>query len=173
VGWPAWAGTAAAAIFFLFVQQLAGAADAGMIYAIGVATLLVVVVILSLGRRIEHTLEILNWVIVATTLATFLVLALAFVPGRVWMSAVAGIGGLDLSNARFDFFPAGADLVLLGALVAYSGSGGVTNLVLSNWARDRGYGMGARAGYIPAAAGPKVHLAHTGFMFAESRESME
>jgi hypothetical protein len=63
--------------------------------------------------------------------------------------------------------------VLLGALVAYSGSGGVTNLVLSNWARDRGYGMGERAGYIPAAAGPRVHLAHTGFTFAPSAEAME
>jgi hypothetical protein len=32
--------------------------------------------------------------------------------------------------------------------------------------------MGERAGYIPAAAGPKVHLAHTGFTFAESGEAM-
>ena len=52
-------------------------------------------------------------------------------------------------------------------------AGGVTNLVLANWARDRGYGMGERAGYIPAAVGgQKVHLAHTGFMFAPSAESM-
>src|SRR5262245_4528678 len=173
VGWPAWAATATAAIFFLFVQRLPGAPDASLLHGLGVVTLLLVVVILSLGRRIEHTLEILNWVLVTTTLGTFLLLALAFVPGRVWISAVAGIGGFDLSNARFDFFPAGADLVLLGALVAYSGSGGVTNLVLGNWARDRGYGMGERAGYIPAVGGPKVHLAHTGFTFAQSREAME
>jgi hypothetical protein len=63
--------------------------------------------------------------------------------------------------------------VLLGALVAYSGAGGVANLVLGNWARDRGYGMGERAGYIPAAAGPKVHLAHVGFTFAPSADAME
>src|SRR5512138_1490148 len=173
VGWPAWAGTAAAAIFFLYLRRLAGDADATTIYLIGVGTLLLVVVILSLGRRIEHTLEILNWVLVTTTLGTFLLLALAFVPGRAWLSAVAGMGGFDLANQRFDFFPAGTDLVLLGALVAYSGSGGVTNLVLGNWARDRGYGMGERAGYIPAAGGPKVNLAHTGFTFAANRASME
>jgi hypothetical protein len=173
VGWPAWAGTAAAAIFFLFLRRLAGDADTTTIYAIGVGTLLLVVVILSLGRRIEHTLEILNWVLVTSTLGTFLLLALAFVPGQAWLSAVAGAGGFDLANGRFDFFPAGTDLVLLGALVAYSGSGGVTNLVLSNWARDRGYGMGERAGYIPAAGGPKVHLAHTGFVFAPSVTSMD
>jgi hypothetical protein len=49
----------------------------------------------------------------------------------------------------------------------------VTNLVLSNWARDKGYGMAARAGYIPAAVGgARVHLAHTGFTFAETDEAM-
>ena len=173
VGWPAWAATAAAAIFFLFVQRLAGAAEAGVIHAIGVGTLLLGVVILSLGKRIEHTLEVLNWVLVTTTLGTFLLLALAFVPARAWASAVVGFSGFDLSNTRFDFFPAGTDLVLLGALVAYSGSGGVTNLVLGNWARDRGYGMGERAGFIPAAGGPKVHLAHTGFTFAPDASAME
>ena len=33
--------------------------------------------------------------------------------------------------------------------------------------------MGERAGYIPAAAGPKVHLAHVGFTFQPSAESMD
>src|SRR5687767_5845939 len=68
VGWPAWAGTAAAAIFYLFVQRLAGTPDTATIYYIGVVTLFGVVVILSLGRRIEHTLEVLNWILVTTTL---------------------------------------------------------------------------------------------------------
>ncbi len=36
VGWPAWAGTAAAAIFFLFARRLAGPSDAAAIYYIGV-----------------------------------------------------------------------------------------------------------------------------------------
>ena len=81
------------------------------------------------------------------------------------------MSGFDLVGRRFSFFPAGADLVLLSALVAYSGAGGVGNLVLSNWARDKGYGMGARAGYIPAAMGEKVELADTGFRFAPERRS--
>jgi hypothetical protein len=173
VGWPAWAGTAAAAIFYLAVQRLPEAADAAATYYIGVVTLFVVVGILMVGRRIERTLEVLNWVLVATTISGFLMLALLYVPSRVWLAAAIGFSGVDLTQGRFDFFPAGADLVLLGALVAYSGSGGVTNLVLGNWARDRGYGMGERAGYIPAAAGPKVHLAHVGFTFAPGAEAMD
>jgi hypothetical protein len=173
VGWPAWAGTAAAAIFFLVVQRLPETADASTTYFIGAATFLAVVVILSVGRRIEHTLEVLNWILVTTTIGGFLILAVVFVPTSVWLAGGIGFTGFDLTSQRFDFFPAGTDLVLLGALVAYSGSGGVTNLVLGNWARDRGYGMGERAGYIPAAAGPKVHLAHVGFTFAPSAEAMD
>jgi hypothetical protein len=173
VGWPAWAGTAAASIFFLFGKRLAGAADAGLIYLIGVGTFLLCVVILSVGRRVERTLELLNWVLVVVILGGFFALALLFVPASTWLGAIVGLGGFDLSEGRFDFFPIGTDFFLLGALVAYSGSGGVTNITLSNWARDKGYGMGERAGYIPAAVGgEKVRLAHTGFIFQPDPREM-
>jgi hypothetical protein len=167
VGWPAWAGTAAGAIFFLFTQRLPGPTDASTIYYVGVAAFLACVAILSFGRRIERTLELLNWVLIVVTLGSFLVLAVVFVPSRTWAAGALGLTGFDLTTGSFDFFPVGTDLFLLGALVAYSGAGGVTNIVLSNWARDRGYGMGERAGYIPCAiGGTKVTLAHNGFMFA-------
>ena len=174
VGWPAWAGTAAGAIFFLFTRRLAAAPDANVIYYIGVATFLACVAILSFGRRIERTLELLNWVLVAAILGSFLVLSILFVPLTTWAGGVLGLTGFDLTRGTFDFFPAGTDLFLLGALVAYSGAGGVTNIVLSNWARDRGYGMGERAGYIPCAiGGTKVTLAHNGFMFDGDAEGMK
>jgi hypothetical protein len=173
VGWPAWAGTAAGAIFFLFTQRLAGPPDASAIYYFGVATFLVCVVILSVGSRIERTLELLNWVLIAAILGSFFVLAVVFVPGRTWVAGMVGLTGFDLTRGTFDFIPVGTDLFLLGALVAYSGAGGVTNIVLSNWARDRGYGMGERAGYIPCAiGGTKVTLAHNGFIFAGDPEGM-
>jgi hypothetical protein len=174
VGWPAWAGTAAGAIFFLFTRRLAAAPDANVIYFIGVATFLACVAILSFGRRIERTLELLNWVLVAAILGSFLVLSILFVPLTTWAGGVLGLTGFDLTRGTFDFFPEGTDLFLLGALVAYSGAGGVTNIVLSNWARDRGYGMGERAGYIPCAiGGTKVTLAHNGFMFDGDAEGMK
>jgi hypothetical protein len=174
VGWPAWAGTAAASIFFLFAQRLPAAADAGIIYLIGVLAFLTCVVILSIGKRIERTMEILNWVLVVTVLSGFLILAVLFVPGATWMAAVAGLAGFDLPTGAFQFLPAGADFVLIAGLVAYSGAGGVSNLTLSNWARDKGYGMGELAGYIPAAfGGQKIHLAQTGFTFTGDGEDMK
>ena len=173
-GWPAWAANAAGAIFFLGARRLAGGGDSAAVYSIGVATFLVSVAVLLVGRRIERTLELLNWVLIACILGGLLVLAAIFVPGATWLSAVAGFAGYDTTAGHFAFLPAGADFFLVAALVAYSGCGGATNITLSNWARDKGYGMGERAGYIPAAVGgQKVHLAHTGFIFAPDGEAMK
>jgi hypothetical protein len=173
MGWPAWAANAAAAAFFLFMRRLPEAADANMVYLIGAGTFLVCVAILLVGRRIERTLEVLNTVLIIGILGSFLVLAVVFVPLSIWLSATAGFAGFDTTRGVFDFLPKGADFFLLGALAAYSGAGGVGNIVLTNWARDRGYGMGQRAGYIPAAVGgQRVNLAHTGFMFSPDQESM-
>ncbi len=167
LGWPAFAANAAGAIFFLGARRLAGPDDVDAVYWIGVGTFLVCIAILLFGRRIERTLELLNWVLVGCILGGFLVLAVLFVPVGTWLAAAAGYAGFDTASGTFDPIPRGADWFLIGALVAYAGCGGVGNLFLSNWARDKGYGMGQRAGYIPAAVGgQKVHLAHTGFMFS-------
>jgi hypothetical protein len=172
-GWPAWAANAAGALFFLSARQLAGPADAQVVYWIGVATFLATVSVLLVGRRIERTLEILNWIMIVCILGTFLILALLFVAPRTWAAAATGMVGFDPGTMSFRFVPTGADFFLLGAFAAYSGAGGVSNITLSNWARDKGYGMGQVAGYIPAAVGGKrVHLAHTGFTFLPTAEAL-
>jgi hypothetical protein len=171
-GWPAFAGTAAGAVFFLFVGHLPGPADARTIYYIGAGIFLACAAALLTGRRIERTLELLNWVLVVTILGGFLAMALFFVPFETWTAGVMALGGFDAANGRFNLIPEGADFVLLGALVAYSGAGGIVNITLSNWARDRGYGMAERAGYIPGLGGGKVHLAHAGFTFEPGLEAM-
>ncbi|MHB1329286.1 MAG: Nramp family divalent metal transporter [Gemmatimonadales bacterium] len=173
LGWPAWAGAASGAFFFLGTRRMAGPEDAGMVYAIGIGTFLVCVAILLVGRRIERTLEILNWILVAAILSSFVVLALIFVAPSTWLAAVTGYFGFDPASRGFTFLPAGADFFLLGAVAAYSGAGGVINITLSNWARDKGYGMGSVAGYIPSAAGGgKVRLAPTGFIFRIDEQSL-
>ena len=172
-GWPAWAATSAAAIFFLFAGRLAGPEDATLLYWCGVGTFLACVGILLLGRRIGRTLELLNWVMVVTIIGGFLLLAFVFVPAGTWLAAAAGFAGFDTASHHFVFLPAGADFFLIGALVAYSGCGGVMNVTLGNWARDKGYGMSRHAGYIPAAiGGERVNLAHHGFKFTPDAGAM-
>jgi Mn2+/Fe2+ NRAMP family transporter len=172
-GWPAWAATAAGAIYFMFEKRLATPADATVVYQIGVASFLVCVTVLLFGRRIERTLELLNWILVACILGSFLILAVVFAPPQTWLAALTGFAGYDAPRGRFDFLPAGVDFVLLAALVGYAGGGGVANITLSNWARDKGYGMGERVGYIPAAVGGRrVNLAHSGFIFTPTEDML-
>ena len=173
VGWPASAGVASGAIFYLFTGQMAGPADVNAVYLIGVCTFLLCVTLLLVGRRVERTLELLNWIMVVCTLGGLLVLSLLLVPLGTWWAAIAGLAGFDPSRRAFDFLPAHADFFLLAAFVAYSGCGGMMNITLSNWARDKGYGMGQRAGYIPAAVGgQKIQLAATGFTFTPDAEAL-
>jgi hypothetical protein len=167
IGWPAWAATAAGAIFFLFADRLAAPpADAAAISLIGAATFLACVAVLLVGRRIARTLELLNWLLVACILGGFLALAVVYVPLASWLAAVTGFAGFDPARGTFSFIPDNVDILLLGALVGYSGGGGVLNLTLSNWARDKGYGMGARMGHIAGVVGgERTQFADTGFMF--------
>jgi hypothetical protein len=174
MGWPGWAGAAAGAVFFLFAKRLPVAAEAGAVYAIGVGLFLLCGCVLMVGRRIERTLEYLNWIMVALIIGGLGILAVLFVPLSTWGAAVVGFAGYDVKTGSFQFVPAGADFFLLGAFAAYAGGGGVANLTLSNWARDKGYGMSSIVGFIPAAVGgKKVALAHTGCTFTPDAESLD
>jgi hypothetical protein len=172
VGWPYSAGLSAGAIFFLATRRIAGPEDAATIYQLGIGTFFLCILLLMLGRRIERTLELLNWVMVVCILGGFLALGLYFVPASTWAAAAVGFVGFDLPRGQFSFLP-GNDFLLLAALAGYSGAGGMVNIALSSWARDKGYGMGQRVGYIPAAVGGhKVNLAHTGYIFTPTPDSM-
>src|SRR4029079_2618803 len=173
MGWPGWAGAAAGAVFFLFAKRLPVAAEANTVYAIGVTLFLLGVSVLMIGRRIERTLEYLNWIMVALIIGGLGALALLFVPLSTWGSSVVGFSVFDVKTGSFHLVPPGADYFLLGAFAAYAGGGGVANLTLSNWARDKGYGMSSSVGFIPAAVGgKKVALAHSGATFEANAESL-
>ncbi|MBI5566501.1 MAG: Nramp family divalent metal transporter [Chloroflexi bacterium] len=173
VGWPAWAGTSAGAIFYLFVGRLAGPGDAEFVHLIGAGTFLLCVFTLLIGQRIERTLEIFNWILIIFILGGLLVLCLIYAAPGKWLDALAGYIGFNTGSGSFDFFPVGADWFLISAFAAYSGAGGVVNLMLSNWARDKGYGMARAGGYISAAiGGRKVKLAHVGSIFKITPDSL-
>jgi hypothetical protein len=174
MGWPGWAGAAAGAVFFLFARRLPAAGDNVIVYSIGVGLFLICGLLLLIGRRIERTLEYLNWIMVVLIIGGFGTLAVLFVTRATWVAALAGFVGFDARSGSFQLVPAGMDFFLLGAFAGYAGGGGVINLTLTNWARDKGYGMSSAIGYIPAAVGgKKVALAHTGSTFKPTPQAME
>lgn len=172
-GWPAWAGTAAGALFFLITKELPGPGDANLVYLLAFLSYGLSVGILLVGRRIERTLEILNWVMVSVVLAGLLVLALMFTPLDNWIALGAGFVGYDAGAGGFAPLPEGADWFLIGAFAAFAGAGGMGNVTLSNWARDKGYGMARVTGFIPAAMGARSELAATGAVFEPTPEAMQ
>lgn len=172
-GWPAWAGTAAGALYFLITKELPGPGDANLVYLLAFLSYALSVGILLVGRRIERTLEILNWVLVSVVLAGLLVLALMFTPLDSWIALGAGFVGYDAGAGGFSPLPEGADWFLIGAFAAFAGAGGMGNVTLSNWARDKGYGMARATGFIPAAMGERTELAATGAVFEPTAEAMQ
>ena len=64
-------------------------------------------------------------------------------------------------------------VAFLSALVAISGSGGLSNTPVSNYTRDQGWGMGKHVGAIPGmVGGHDLALSHSGTVFHPTEESM-
>ena len=64
-------------------------------------------------------------------------------------------------------------IAFLSALVAISGSGGLSNTPISNYTRDEGWGMGHHVGAIPSAVGGlDLQLSHVGCVFEVSDASL-
>jgi hypothetical protein len=62
---------------------------------------------------------------------------------------------------------------MITAMVAISGSGGLTNTSISGYTRDQGWGMGKHVGAIPSAVGRKqFRLSHVGMVFQITQESL-
>jgi hypothetical protein len=148
-GLPGWALGAATALAAFQLSRIPGAPDKGTVIIWGYVIFISCVVLVSIGRRIERTLEWANWIMMIVVLGGLLILDIFIVPGKVWLEGLAGF-------VTFGYIPKGVDLLLLGALVGYSAYGGFGNNAITNWYRDKGYGMGGKVGYIPAAIGGKV-----------------
>jgi hypothetical protein len=64
------------------------------------------------------------------------------------------------------------DWAMLAGFAAIAGLGGMANTLFSNYARDKGWGMGKFVGAIPSAIGGlKVSLSHTGRVFPLDTEN--
>lgn len=64
------------------------------------------------------------------------------------------------------------DWAMLAGFAAIAGLGGMANTLFSNYARDKGWGMGKYVGAIPSAIGGRnISLSHTGRVFPLDQEN--
>ena len=159
LGWPALAGSAAATLFGAWMGRMPGAPDQPTQAWIATALILAVVMILSFGGTIERMLEYFAWTMLGVVFVFLIFVNVAFVPAGHWWRTFTGF-------FVFSGLPHPIDWGLIGALAATAGSGGMGNLTVTNWVRDKGWGMGAHVGAIPSAVGGHaIALSRVGKVF--------
>ena len=166
LGWPALAGSAAATLLGAWMGRMPGAPEQALQGWVAVLLILGVVLILSFGGTIERMLEKFAWTMLGVVFVFLLTVNVLFVPFAHWWTTFTGF--FSLSG-----LPHPIDWALLGALAATAGSGGMGNLTVTNWMRDKGFGMGATVGAIPSAVGGhEIALSHVGTVFPTTPENM-
>ena len=154
--WPGWACGAAKCLTFLV---------GGSVPVYGVASLILVGLVLSLGPVLYQTMEKLQAVMVVLVLVFVAVLFVVVVKTD---SVVAMARG----SVRFGFIPEDIGLPLLLGAIAYARAGGSLNLSQSNYVRDKSYGMGAFIGRITSlVTGREEAIPDTGYLPPDTDEN--
>jgi hypothetical protein len=166
LGWPALAGSAAATLLGAWMGRMPGAPDQATQAWVASGLVLAVVLILSFGGTIERMLEYFAWTMLGVVFLFLVTINVLFVPFSHWWETFTGF-------FSFSGLPQPIDWGLIGALAATAGSGGIGNLTVTNWIRDKGFGMGSKVGAIPSAVGGHaIQLSHVGTVFPTSPENL-
>ena len=169
VGWPGWALAAASALTAAFLGRVPRPNDRAVILGLGYAIFLGAVAVTVLGGRARKTVEWAEWLLMAWTLLFLATLAYLLVPWSVWRAVATGFVVPSL--------PVDRDVrnwVLLTAFAAYSGAGGTINAALTQWLRDKGFGMGGTVeGQAVELGGEIVRFARDGKTFAPTEANLD
>lgn len=182
LGVPALAALCGPVVFACLLGRLAGDTDRGLVLVFSYAVMALAVLLLSFGGTIERMLEHLSWGMIVYIFTFLIITNLMFVPASHWRETLAGffpvqtVGQLVTGQITFKSLMPEVkfnDLLLLGTLAATAGAGGIGNLTISNWFRDKGMGMGKLVGSIGTAVGVEQHtVAPTGVVFPITPENM-
>jgi hypothetical protein len=160
-----WAAAAGDGLFTLVTGDVPGDEDRTTSRWIAVGLIAAVFVIVLFGRKISRTMELVNWVLVISILILMLIIDILVVG---WSDLLDGLEGMF----RPALPPAGTDATDIGAVAGFAAMASGLNYVFMNYYRDKGYGMGSRAGYIPALLGGERHeVAAVGTTFRETPEN--
>ena len=161
-------GAACATVLFTAISGHVPAADGSdstSVLFITYGVILFTVALLMFGGTIERMLEIASWGMIIYIFVFLILVNILFVPWRHSWSTFSGF-------FQFGYIPKDMDWLLLASLATTAGSGGIGNLAITNWIRDKGMGMGGKVGAIPSAfGGQHITLSHVGKVFPLTDEN--
>jgi hypothetical protein len=175
-----------AAMYLRRIPDLKDPADDALVKGLGIAIFLVLLVPMLFGGKVYRSLKLLMTFKLVVVLGFLMILALGFSTWDTWQEILSGfvrfgtvpVNGDDGTSAGvqnvFAAWWSGTprmpiDLSLLGfiaGMAAIAGNGGLTNIPISNFTREQGWGMGKEVGAIPSIiGGQNVELSHVGKVF--------
>ncbi len=157
--WPGWMTSAATLVTYV--------AGGGNVVAISIIGLIVMGAVLTISPVVYQTVEKLEFLKVGLILVFAFVAVLFVIGTQPWVAlgrdTVAGFGRL----------PEGLPTATLMSALVFAGGGGAINLTMSNWIRDKGWGMGA---HIPRLVSPITGqdeaVSSTGYAFPQDEENL-
>lgn len=156
--WPGWASAIGTTLTELF--------GFGSHIMWSRAALVMVLVLTFSGRVAYRMLERSLKVTVPTFFMLLVFISFYNLNGEIILQALKGV-------VSFGYFPEGIDINLLLGAVVFSGAGGMLNLCVGLWYRDKQNGMGQYAGRITnPITGKSEAVPATGYIFSDTRESM-
>jgi hypothetical protein len=166
--WPYVSANAAVALAAAIRGRLPTAADDALVRGLGYAIFLAATIPLIFGGKIYNMIERLMVTKLVLVLCYLGLAALFWVKWDTWREIGTGL-------FRFGSLPEGEfNWATLAAFAAVAGAGGLTNSMFSNFARDKGWGMGSKVGALPSAVGGRtIRLSHTGKVFAPEGGNLE
>ncbi|MCS7108856.1 MAG: Nramp family divalent metal transporter [Sulfolobales archaeon] len=168
--WPGWAAAAATGLMAIVLGKIPGAAEAELVRWTGVVLFLLCAFLVSIGGKIESTLEIIEKLMIAFILGALIFILVPVAVGyRPAVIGEAVFGSLNIGR-----IPRGVDLLLFAGWFAYIGDACAANADGSGYWRDKGYGTGSKVGFIPAViGGKKIMLSPLGAVFKITPENLK
>lgn len=165
--WPYLSANAAVPLASVILGRLPTATDAGLVKGLGYGIFLCAFLPLIFGGKVYNSLEKVMTAKLALVLGYLCFVTFFFASWDTWAEILSGF-------LKFGLIPEGdVNWARLAAFTAIAGAGGLTNSTFSGYARDKGWGMGARTGAIPSAVGGRtIKLSHAGKVFTVDDASL-
>jgi hypothetical protein len=160
-----WASGAGDGLFTFFTGDIPGEDDQNTTNWLAVALMAVVFGITLIGRKISRTLELFNWVLVVFILSTLTLAVLLLTSASDWGDGLEGLFRPALP-------PDGVDATTIGSVAGFAAMASGLNYVFMSYYRDKGYGMGSKAGFLPGLLSrDTAQVEPVGTTFRESPEN--
>ena len=143
-----WAVSAGESLFAVVTGRPRSPEELEIVKLVGIGLMLVSGLLLTIGRRIERTLEIIQGALVTFILVSLVTVCVTIIPLQFI--------GDSLLAAITPSLPTGSDPDLLGALAGFTAMASGLNFAVMSYYRDKGYGMGYKSGFLNALFAPPI-----------------